>query len=51
MRAVALLQSMRKEGLTISQMTNRLNEQGFVTSKGCRFQVVQVQRLIQRYVV
>lgn len=51
MRAVALLRSMLKEGLTISQMTNRLNEQGFVTSKGCRFQIVQVQRLIQRYVV
>ena len=31
MRAVALLRSMLKEGLTISQMTNRLNEQGFVT--------------------
>ena len=51
MRAVALMRSMLKEGLTISQMTNRLNEQGFVTSKGCRFQIVQVQRLIQRYVV
>ena len=27
-----------------SQMTIRLNEQGFVTSKGCKFQIVQVQR-------
>ena len=50
MRAVALLRSMLKEGLTISQMTNQLNEQGFVTSKGGKFQIVQVQRLIQRYV-
>ncbi|MFK1725744.1 recombinase family protein [Bacteroides thetaiotaomicron] len=50
MRAVALLRSMLKEGLTISQMTNQLNEQGFVSSKGCKFQIVQVQRLIQRYV-
>lgn len=50
MRAVALLRSMIKEGLTISQMTNQLNEQGFVSSKGCKFQIVQVQRLIQRYV-
>lgn len=51
MRAVALLRSMIKEGLTISQMTKQLNEQGFVSSKGCKFQIVQVQRLIQRYVV
>ena len=50
MRAVALLRSMTKEGLTISQMTKQLNEQGFVSSKGCKFQIVQVQRLIQRYV-
>ena len=49
MRAVALLRSMIKEGLTISQMTKQLNEQGFVSSKGCKFQIVQVQRLIQRY--
>ena len=51
MRAIALLRSMIKEGLTISQMTKQLNEQGFVSSKGCKFQIVQVQRLIQRYVV
>lgn len=51
MRAVALLRSMVKEKLTLSQMTIRLNEQGFVTSKGCKFQIVQVQRLIQRYIV
>mgnify|MGYP000138643155 FL=1 len=50
MRAIALLRSMIKEGLTISQMTKQLNEQGFVSSKGCKFQIVQVQRLIQRYV-
>lgn len=50
MRAVALLRSMIKEGLTISQMAKQLNEQGFVSSKGCKFQIVQVQRLIQRYV-
>lgn len=50
MRAVALLRSMIKEGLTISQMTKQLNEQGFVSSKGCKFQIVQVQRLIKRYV-
>ena len=46
MRAVALLRSMVKEGLTISQMTKQLNEQGFVSSKGCKFQIVQVQRYV-----
>ena len=51
MRAVALLRSMVKEELTLSQMTIRLNEQGFFNSKGCKFQIVQVQRLIQRYIV
>ena len=51
MRAVALLRSMVKEELTLSQMTIRLNEQGFVTSKGCKLRIGQVQRLIQRYIV
>lgn len=50
MRAVALLRSMVKEGLTLSQMAKELNGQGFVSSKGCKFQIVQVQRLIQRYI-
>lgn len=49
MRAVALLRSMRKEGLNLSRMTNHLNEQGFTTSRGGKFQIVQVQRLVQRY--
>lgn len=48
MRAVALLRSMTKEGLTPAQMTVELNEQGFVTSRGGKFQIVQVQRLMQR---
>lgn len=51
MRAVALLKLLIKEGLTISQMTKRLNEQGFLSSRGCKFQAVQVQRLIQRYII
>lgn len=49
MRAVAMLRSMVKDGLTPIEMTKQLNEQGFVTSRGCKFQIVQVQRLIQRY--
>ena len=49
MPAVALLRSMAKDGLTASQMADQLNKQGFVTSRGCNFQIVQVQRLKQRY--
>ena len=49
MRAVALLKSMINERKTPSEMVELLNEQGFTTSKGCRFQIVQVQRLIKRY--
>lgn len=49
MRAVALLRSMNREGLIPSQMASKLNEQGFTTSKGGKFQIVQVQRLTQRY--
>lgn len=49
MRAVAMLRSMIKDKLTVSEMTKQLNAQGFVTSKGKKFQIVQVQRLIQRY--
>lgn len=49
MRAVALLRSMVNEGKTPSEMVELLNEQGFTTSRGCKFQIVQVQRLIKRY--
>lgn len=44
-----LIYSHTKDGLTPIEMTKQLNEQGFVTSRGCKFQIVQVQRLIQRY--
>ncbi|MCD7901686.1 MAG: recombinase family protein [Bacteroides sp.] len=49
MRAVALLRSMVNEGKTPAEMVELLNEQGFTTSRGCKFQIVQVQRLIKRY--
>ena len=47
-RAIALLSSLVKENKSLSEMTKLLNEQGFVTSKGCKFQIVQVQRLLKR---
>lgn len=46
MRATALLRSLSMQGKSLSEMTNLLNEQGFVTSKGCKFQIVQVKRLL-----
>jgi DNA invertase Pin-like site-specific DNA recombinase len=48
MRAIALLRSLSMQGKTLSEMTDLLNEQGFVTSKGCKFQITQVKRLLVR---
>lgn len=48
MRAIALLRSLSIQGKTLSEMTILLNDQGFVTSKGCKFQIVQVKRLLVR---
>lgn len=49
MRAVALLRSLINEGKSLSEMASLLNEQGFVTSKGGKFHITQVRRLVQRY--
>lgn len=48
-RAVALLRSLVKQGLSLQQMADTLNDEGFQTSKGYRFQPTTVQRLIKRY--
>ena len=48
MRAIALLRSRSMQGKSLSEMTDLLNEQGFVTSKGCQFQITQVKRLLVR---
>lgn len=48
MRAIALLRSLSTQGKSLSEMTDLLNEQGFVTSKGCQFQITQVKRLLVR---
>ena len=48
MRAIALLRSLSMQGESLSEMTDLLNEQGFVTSKGCQFQITQVKRLLVR---
>lgn len=49
MRAVAILRSLVNENKSLAEMTNLLNEQGFTTSKGCRFQITQVKRLLSKY--
>ena len=49
MRAVALIRSLLNEGKSLAEMASLLNEQGFVTSKGCQFHITQVRRLVQRY--
>lgn len=48
-RAVALLRSLVKQGLSLQQMADTLNDEGFQTSKGYKFQPTTVQRLIKRY--
>ena len=48
MRAIALLRSLSTQGKSLSEMADLLNEQGFVTSKGCQFQITQVKWLLVR---
>ena len=48
MTPIALLRSLSMQGKSLSEMTDLLNEQGFVTSKGCQFQITQVKRLLVR---
>ena len=48
-RAVALIRTLVKQGLSLQQMADTLNDEGFQTSKGYRFQPTTVQRLIKRY--
>lgn len=46
-KAKAYIQSLKLQGLNYSQIANQLNTNGFTTSRGKRFQAVQVQRLIK----
>ena len=48
-RAVALLRSLVSQGLSLQQMADTLNDEGFQSSKGYKFKPVTVQRLIKRY--
>ena len=48
-RAVAMLKILAEQGMTLTQMTNKLNNEGFVTSHGHQFRVSQVYVLMKRY--
>lgn len=48
-RAVAMLRILVKENRSYSEMANILNQEGFVTSRGCSFTKSTVYKLIKRY--
>ena len=48
-RASALIQAMANDNKTFTEITKSLNSQGFKTSRGCQFQIVQVQRIYEKY--
>lgn len=48
-RAAALVRVMYKNGFSYADMMRNLNEQGFRTSRGSHFQIVQVKRICERY--
>ena len=48
-RAVAFLKVLISQDKTLQEMTDMLNDEGFVTAKGCKFVPATVSRLIKRY--
>lgn len=48
-RAVAMLKVLAAQGMTLTEMTDKLNNEGFVTSKGYEFRPSQVYVLLKRY--
>lgn len=48
-RAVAMLRTLVGKGLTLQQIADTLNNEGFVTSHGFRFSPSTVHKLINRY--
>jgi DNA invertase Pin-like site-specific DNA recombinase len=50
-RASALIKVMVNDNKTFSEITKSLNNQGFKTSRGCGFQITQVQRIYKKYCV
>ena len=50
-RASALIKAMVNDNRTFAEITKFLNLQGFLTSRGYQFQIVQVKRIYERYCV
>lgn len=50
-RAAALIKAMVNDNKTFAEITKLLNSQGFKTSRGCQFQIVQVQRIYEKYCI
>lgn len=48
-RAVAMLKILVEKGYSLRQISETLNEEGFTTSKGCKFRPSTVSILIRRY--
>ena len=48
-RAIAMLKVLATQDLSLSEMARRLNEEGFVTSRGKKFSAWQVSVLLKRY--
>ena len=48
-RAVAMLRILAEQGMRLTEMTEKLNKEGFVTSKGYQFRASQVYVLLKRY--
>lgn len=48
-RAVAMLRTLTKEEHSLQQMADILNNEGFLTSKGCKFTKSTIHKLIKRY--
>ncbi len=50
-RAVAMLKILVEKGMTLKEMIETLNKEGFVTSKGYEFRPSQVYVLLNRYII
>jgi len=48
-RAAALIKAMVNDNKSFAEIAKSLNSQGFKTSRGCQFQIVQVQRIYEKY--
>jgi hypothetical protein len=48
-RAIPMIREYRKSGLSLQKIANELNENGFLSSSGKKFQKTSVKRLLKKY--